>query len=82
MKNTVGTGLVGTTVMKMNKILLARLLDESVALYPNINCSRRNLKILRIITTNNGSSISTIKYQLGGFSQNITFICMIMCRHE
>ena len=30
----------------------------------------------------NGRDTDTMKYQQGGFSLNITFICMIMCRHE
>ena len=82
METPVDTGLVGTRFMRPNVISLVSLLGESVELHHNINSSHLNLQILRIITPNNGSNTDTMKYQLGGFSHHITFICILMCRHE
>ena len=75
------TGLIGTRVMEMNSISLTILLDETVELHHNINPYHLSLQFFRIITPKNGSNTATMKYQRGRFSQNITFIHIIMCRH-
>ena len=82
MENPVDTGLIGTRVMRTNAISLTSLLDETVELYHNINCSHPNLQILRIITPKNGSNTATMKYKRGGFPPNINSIRIIMCRQE
>ena len=82
MANPMDTALICTRVMRTNEISPTSLLDENVELNHNMNCSHLNIQILRIITPNNGSNTSTMKYQQGRFSQNITLIRIIMCRHE
>ena len=75
------SGLVGTRVVRMKSISLSNLLNESAKIHHNINFSHLNLQILRIITPKNGSNTATMKYHRGGFSQNITYICIIMYWH-
>ena len=82
MENPVDTGLISTRVTRKNAISLTSLLDETIELHHNINRSHPNLQNLRIITPKNVRSTATMKYQRGGFSQYINFICIIMCRHE
>ena len=82
METPLGTGLIVTRVMRMNKKSLARLLYESIELHHNINHYHLNLQNLWTIIPKNGSNTTTMKYQWLGFYQNITFIRIIMCRHE
>ena len=77
-----GNGLIGTRIMRKNAILIASLLGESVEPHNNINISHLNLQKFLIIAPKNGSNTATMKYQRGGFPQNITFIRIVMCRRE
>jgi hypothetical protein len=68
--------------MRTSPIMIDDLLDENVEFKHNINCTHLKLQSLRIITPKAGSNTANTKYQRGGMSQKITFICIILCRNE
>ena len=82
METSVNTGLIGTRVIRMSAISPTSILDGTVELHHRINCSHPKFQSLQMITQNNDSNNTTMKYQKGGYSQNITFFYIIMYRHE
>ena len=74
--------LVGKRVTMTTAISLQDLLNENVELNFRMNRCHLLVQILRIITPKAGNNIANTRYQRGNFQQKITFIRILLCRHE